>query len=259
MQRFYPFTITIVIGILVGLIFYKSERSKIHINEIVNMSPLSSYTVTRLDYLPQGVDIPTTGKLGDLYYCLMSYKELGTWKGEGKGKGRAGNPSGVFKIKIDNYELYFSMIGTKLYQLFLSKFSYKKELWNTSVSVRCDISLLNKTQKDENITPFLNSINENTSFKNLYVSHPNIEKPKIIGHLGAFYKCLRNFKPWQRRGGIKEQGMVKLDLNGFILHLGVKDNTAINFMIEKYGDKNKILAHSKVYKITCDINLLQPI
>jgi hypothetical protein len=50
--------------------------------------------------------------------------------------------------------------------------------------------------------------------------------------------------------------MIKLDMSGYLLHLGATEGRVTNFQIEKYDKHRRTEAISKVYLVDCPLSLL---
>ncbi len=244
--------LTIFILTVILFVLYKEDKAKVHINELVNMHPLSTYSLRQINSeVRKYRNFPAIGKLGDFYTCMKSYKP------ESKASLSRAVSTGFVELEVENYLLWLNVgNNTTAYEINFKKHDNKNTLWKTRFSFNCDFNLLNQTSEIDDVTLF-KGFNTKTSFKELYVSHPKIELPKIIGELGDFYHCLNKRTLWNYRKNRKEQGMVKIDLDGYILHLGIKDRKAINFMVERYGSKRETLALSKMYEINCELSLLE--
>jgi len=162
------------------------------------------------------------------------------------------------KIRIDNsYLLSARVASDAVYRFSLYKVDNGNSVeWSSnSYAVNCDLNLLNEFKEHSN-TRLLEQLSSKKAYKELFKSNPELSLPKNQGRLGLFHSCLIKNKPWNDKTPISDEGMVKLDLLGYILHLGVVGNKVINFSIERYGLKRETLALSKTYKVDCNLSLL---
>ncbi|WP_125563593.1 hypothetical protein [Pseudoalteromonas rubra] len=251
-NSFFYFWAVVIIGLIIAWDVINMNKDKIHINDLANLTPSTEYQIKRVDFSLQSV-VPSVGTLGSFYHCLKSYKPSQGWLSPKEGK----EGSKVLQIVLDEeYLMYMSVSENQAYEVFFYK--YDKEgnwLWETNFAVNCDLNLLNKSDKSYGVR-LLGKLNSEKPYKELYTSNPELPLPKNRGRLGAFYSCLTNHKPWREKASVVEKGMIKLDLFGYILHLGVVDNKAVNFSVERYGLKRETLELSETYQVDCNLNLL---
>lgn len=250
-KPFISFGVAVVIGAIILWDINNINQAQIHINEFANLNPSIEYQ-TKTIHTSLKTVVPQSGKVGDFYHCLKSYKPSLGWLSP-----KEGQASGIQLFLDGGYLLDLSVTQSQAYEVFFSKYDHdNNRLWKTNVAINCDLGLLNKTQRDLN-TRLLNQLNGKTVYKELYTSNPELPLPKKNqGRLGTFYSCLTKHNTWDYKTSVAERGMIKLDLAGYILHLGVIDNKAVNFSIERYGLKRETIALSKIYQVDCDLNLL---
>lgn len=233
-----------------AIIIYMSVASRIHINELTKLSPNTGFIVRSTSpylYLPQG----TQGKLSDYYYCLRSYRPL-SWR-----SANSDGPGGVELLLDNGYFLDMGTTGGITYSLHFSKRDDSDEAgWKADgFALNCDLSMLNKTLPDNAITQMRN-LSDSSVYNKLYISNPDLSLPKSVGKLGKFRSCLDNFQPWSTTEPLAEIGMIKLDMSGYLLHLGATEGRVTNFQIEQYDKHRRTEAISKVYLVDCPLSLL---
>ncbi|CAH9068135.1 hypothetical protein PSECIP111951_04034 [Pseudoalteromonas holothuriae] len=243
------------VGATVGIGFLIVPDHSEKLNNLLELSPATPY---KIESTKHGVVElrQKNGVLGDFQHCLKSYKPI-EWIAA-----NTGVRDEVSLIVNDQYRIGLQTAGRETFTFFVAKYSDVNS-WRTHLfAVNCNLNQLNTWSEQAELRE-IEALDDDSPFKELYISNDNLTLPVTKGRLGRFYSCMKSYEPLGYKEVVAEEGLIKLNLDGgselqggHILNLGIQDNKAVSVLIEKYGYRDRTESVSKSYKIDCDLNLL---